>query len=169
MESQPFDNLTRTLARGLPRRAFLGVLAGGLPGAWVVAMPVAAKRKRRRKKKKRAENQCALGTRPCDDQCIPEANCCLDADCPPGTNQTCQGGTCACRPGQQDSGGVCGTPPICTAFFQPCAVDADCCSDFCTFLGASFVCGCCGGQGSPCHSSIECIPGMTCAGFICRA
>jgi hypothetical protein len=170
MKSQRFDDIGRTLASGSSRRRFLAVLASGL----VAEMPLsdrdaAARRKRRNKRKKRAASQCATGTKPCGEQCIPATNCCMDADCPTGTNQTCQGGVCACPPGQEDSGGVCGTEPTCTEFFQPCTVNGDCCSNFCTFLGASFVCGCCGGQGSPCHASIECGSGLTCAGFVCRA
>jgi hypothetical protein len=108
---------------------------------------------------------CLEGFRSCQGGCIPASLCCLDANCPAGTNQTCQAGICACALGQQDSGGVCGAEPSCLGNGALCGLNNECCSAECI---GSIACNC-SEANQPCHTTADCCLPLTCRGFVCAA
>jgi hypothetical protein len=187
MEMQRFDALARHFGQGGSRRHLLGLLSGtalgGLIAAGLASDADAKKRKKKKKCKKCGECQtcrkgrckakvdgtacslgsCAGGVCTCPD----EATCCTNSDdCPAGSGQTCQGGACTCLPGQEDSGGVCGTPPTCLGFFRFCNFSSDCCSNLCTGINTTCYCS---DVGEACAADTDCCSGTTCRGFACRA
>ncbi|MCA9876161.1 MAG: hypothetical protein KC442_00200, partial [Thermomicrobiales bacterium] len=115
MDATQFDRLAERLAARLNRRTSVGLMAGvslpllGLPGV------AAAKKKKKvtlcvkgqttvapKKKAKKLLKQgatkgacpagCPTGRKPCGNTCIPNANCCVDSDCPPPGD--CDDGAC---------------------------------------------------------------------------
>jgi hypothetical protein len=113
MDSNRFDDLTRTLATTTSRRGFLKTLAGGAAGALLAAFGVGeAAAKDCKKAGQLCKNTkeccsgicyngtcvsaCPSGSKPCNGTCIPNSQCCNGA-CP--TGQTCRGGQCVnCAP-----------------------------------------------------------------------
>jgi hypothetical protein len=127
MDSARFDDLLRSLASGLSRRATLAALASGFAGAGSLTLPDADaearnkhKRKHRRKQRRRKRNRkCKGGTQRCGKQCISRGECC--GAC------LCQEGDCVCpvsspfaRPGdvcpggQECDGAECGPDQTCS-------------------------------------------------------
>jgi hypothetical protein len=115
---------------------------------------------------------CTQGLRQCGQECIPTAACCTDAECGavPCIAHTCdctgRGDGTACGGGKQCSGGVCAKPPPCTAGFDSCVVDADCCSVSCLPVLGTKVCTCSPG-GKQCRGG-DCCAGLNCVGFFCQ-
>jgi hypothetical protein len=111
MDSTRFDDLLRSFALGLSRRATLGALLGSLLATGSLALDgddAAAKRKHKKRKKKKSKKKkdaCQSGTKPCGASCISESECCTAADC--GDNQSCVSGECQCASGFQDCQGEC--------------------------------------------------------------
>lgn len=121
MDNTQFDELAARLAARLNRRSGLGLLAGAsLPLVGLVA-DTDAKKKRKitlcvngktvkapKSKAKKLLQQgaakgacrnttqppgnCQSGQKPCGNGCIPNANCCLNSDCPASTE--CNNGAC---------------------------------------------------------------------------
>jgi hypothetical protein len=115
---------------------------------------------------------CNQGMTQCGQECIPKAACCTDAEC--GAVQ-CIAHTCDCNGrgdgtdcggGKQCSGGACAKPPPCTAGFEGCAVDANCCSASCEQVLGTDVCTC-SPSGRQCQGG-DCCAGLTCIGFVCQ-
>jgi hypothetical protein len=103
MDASRFDALSRALASGSSRRRMLRVMSGclaALVGRTVVDETAA--RKKGKKKKK-----CRGATKKCGKRCVPKANCCTSADCPPG--EVCRSGRCTTCASAND----CPTPPPC--------------------------------------------------------
>jgi hypothetical protein len=74
---------------------------------------------------------CPPGTRPCGNTCLPDHQCCTDADCGEGLICSPESRQCVCPPGQRDCGGFC--IPV-----------NDCCSDLeCTSAAPFCVAGAC--------------------------
>ena len=156
-----FDDLACTLGAGASRRGMLSGLTGGLLAVvslWRSGEDAAAKKRRKKnKKKKRCTPNCA-GKACGDDGCGGSCGTC-------SVGKTCQGGTCLCPPGQEDSGGVCAPPPTCLGASALCGANAECCSAFCAGLLA-----CASSEaGQPCHVTSDCQPGLNCVGFVCTA
>jgi hypothetical protein len=90
---------------------------------------------------------CPVGTKPCDDLCIPANQCCTKADCPPiDTFRCCNG---LCTDAKRGTGFT-------------CSANAECCSDYCRaeddeVKTCSATC-----RGKPCNPSIGCCRGQTC-------
>jgi hypothetical protein len=98
------DILMRGIVREAPRRVLLRALSGiGLVSlsSVFISNRDADARKRKRKKK------CKGGKERCGKRCIPETQCCVDADCPAGSGQICVNGNCACRSGEETCDGLC--------------------------------------------------------------
>jgi hypothetical protein len=117
------------------RRGALGLLVGGLA---TLAAGDATEARHRKK--------CRNGTMKCHGRCISQETLC-------------------CPKGQEDSGGVCATPPTCNGANQPCSINTDCCSGACV-TGASPFCAP-SSSGNPCHDNGDCKHSAPCTGFIC--
>jgi hypothetical protein len=92
------------LMGGISREALLRALTGiGLASlsSVFISNRDADARKRKRKKK------CKGGNKKCGKKCILKMLCCVDFDCPPGTGQICQDGSCACPAGEATCDGTC--------------------------------------------------------------
>jgi len=115
---------------------------------------------------------CNQGLRQCGSDCIPKAACCTDAECGavPCIAHTCdcngRGDGTACGGGRQCSGGECDKAPACTAGFEMCTFDAECCGVQCLPAFGTKLCTC-SPAGKPCHSK-DCCGGSTCIGFVCQ-
>ena len=96
MDTRQFDSLVKTLASGDSRRSILRTLGTGTLAAVLGRSEEQAVEAKKRKKKKK---KCKTGTRRCGKQCIPQGNCCLDADC--GNQDACVNG--ACKAGKKDA------------------------------------------------------------------
>lgn len=148
MDGHQFDQLVRTLPTS--RRAVLSL------GAGLGLRPLFADAKKHRKKRKQ-KRKCPSGTKACNGQCIPDAACCTQQDCPSG--RFCQHGGCftGCTNAEPTNclvGGcncrvtvagpkVCATAINCVSV-QPCADDSGC------PLGQTCVAsGCCTSFGKP--------------------
>jgi hypothetical protein len=184
MDAERFDAVARALTDGASRRTALGLSIGGLLGG-AGLFGLAAKRKKRKKKKK-----CKGDTKKCGKQCIPSASCCsaaecgdgatceggacncphqccVAADCPPGSNKECRDNQCRCPAGQGQSGGVCtsASPPDFETCFEPpvnCMTNEQCCNDRCVEGKCTFS-----ELGEPCHQSWYCVEGLTCKAWVC--
>jgi hypothetical protein len=180
MDANRLDDAVRLLAARASRRGLIGGLAAGLLAALpfpLLSAEVAAKKKGKRKKKKKNEASCP----PCQSRqqgkCLPSpwGTPCEDNPC-----KECQNGTCANKPNDsacQGAGrclnGVCNPPPTCTPAFQPCYVSLPplCCGDnlacWSSVQGTTPTCrGYFGGEGSPCHTGIDC-RSQECIGYRC--
>ena len=147
MENSRFDELSRQLARRLPRRGVLG-LAATLTVAGVLGASEEgdARRKQRRKKCPTGQRRCGHGSR---QRCV---GCCSDADC--GGN-ACTGGECAsCPNGQRSCRGGC-------IAVTACCADADCSG------GRVCVDGTCDCRASERLCEGTCIPRDACCGADC--
>jgi streptogramin lyase len=135
MESSRFDAFTRGLAAVLNRRGALGVLASlfallGEPfglgtseakkkkakGCRKVGKKCGHKRNRKccsHAKCRGGRCKCTGQKKACRGKCIPQSQCCDNADC--GGGATCHGGVCNCVAGQKPCNGV-------------CIPEADCCT-----------------------------------------
>jgi hypothetical protein len=142
MNSIDFDRVIHTLSASPSRRAAVrGLVAGSLIALMGLNNAEAKKRKRKRKRRKK------------------------HCTCPAGSGKICQGGTCVCPVGQEDSGGVCGVPPTCGGWMDFCIGPLTCCSLTCDvgFLQCAKS-----EDGAPCHSTDDCAePGSVCRGFVC--
>jgi len=67
-----------------------------------------------------------------------------------------------CPANQENSGGVCATPPGCTGQGGPCTSGDPCCSTSCGVSGCDLS-----ATNEPCNSDGDCFPGVPCRGFIC--
>jgi hypothetical protein len=159
MDHERFDDLTRALATSTSRRQFLKTLAGGAAGGLLALLGIGEAAaddtckpngKKCRKNAQCCSNNCVSGTcaacpsgqRLCNGSCIPQNDCCTNADC--ASDQICQNGTCV-------------TP--CTANGGICGGDGDCCSGNCS---NGFCCdpgqvGLSNGScATPCSSTADC-------------
>ena len=124
MHDETFDRAVRAGVGGVPRRRFMGLVAG-LTGA-ALARPTADAGRKRRKK-------CKKGTKKCGKQCLnlstDSANCgaCGNA-CSGG--QTCSGGVCTCPADQSFINGSCIPRFGCTPELDTCAVGKRACPIF---------------------------------------
>jgi hypothetical protein len=128
-----FDDLLRSFAAGLSRRATLVALASGIFGAGSRALldDAEARRKRKRKKKRK---KCKGGTKKCGKKCIPSTSCCTSADC--GANGSCVGNACDCNSGFKACNGTCipvddccgGCPGDTVCSSGECVCPFDCCN-----------------------------------------
>jgi hypothetical protein len=120
MEDLAFDTLTRALADAHSRRGLLRLLRSvaflGGPLALLGLSETAAKRKKggkkKRKKRKRLTTTggCGNGEKPCDGACIPNNQCCNNADCTI-SGQVCLSRQCACPEALPEiCGGACLAP-----------------------------------------------------------
>lgn len=143
MNGHDFETRMRALTSSLSRRTALRGLWGGALLALLRLDEAGAKTKRRRKR----------GNKRCK--------------CPAGSGKICQGKgkTCVCPAGQEESGGVCGAPPTCGRWPEPCATGTDCCAQAC--LPALNFCAL-SEAGEPCYSADDCYePNSVCRGFVC--
>ncbi|HEU0113143.1 MAG TPA: hypothetical protein VFQ80_00615, partial [Thermomicrobiales bacterium] len=151
MDGLRFDDAMRSWETG-SRRTALRLVTGSVLMALLA--PLGRDLAMAKKKKK-----CKHGKKRCLGQCIPKADCCIDADCPAGSGQTCQAGRCACPAGQGKSGGVCGTPPPPTCFLTdvPCpGGNGDCCNGHCVADGAGGSVCACANAGDACLTIADC-------------
>lgn len=167
MDSQRFDDLLRSLASGLSRRATIGAALSGLFASSSLGQlgEDADARKRRKKKKKK---KCKGGTKKCGKKCIPTTTCCSSSDC--GNGGTCANGSCNCASGFKDCNGACIADDQCCASCPGDTVctEGDCvCPDDAPFDCPGNVCV----PGSQCCDTSDCSTGQTCdQGFcICSA
>jgi sugar lactone lactonase YvrE len=180
MGSGRFDAWTRSLATIRTRRGTLGALGALL--AFILAPfglgLTAAKKKKARgcrrvgkkcggkhnrkccdhAKCRGGRCKCTGNRKACRGTCIPNANCCDDADC--GGGATCQNGVCHCPSGKKDCDGAC-IPE------DDCCTNADC-GDCESCQAAICVTGCqscetC--QSGTCNST--CPGGQICQGNVC--
>jgi hypothetical protein len=166
MTKRRLDDLLRSFASGLSRRATLSALSSGIFGAGSLALLDDSKAKKKRKRKKKRK-KCKGGTKKCGKTCIPASGCCSSADC---GNGTCVGNSCDCDSGfkecngtcipQGDCCGACPGETICVGGECVCPGNAPfaCPGDVCAFGGQ-----CC--DTSECPNPQECLEGVcTCPG-----
>lgn len=153
MDADRFETLLRTLHGTPTRRLTLRSLAVLGLATFLGHQESEAKTNKGRKGK---GNKKGKGkTPPCVGNCSGKS--CGDDGCGGscGTcpvDKICQGVTCVCPPGQQDSGGVCATEPICGGSLF-CAAPSECCSASC--LGGVCVRS---SAGLPCQVTNDCEP-----------
>jgi hypothetical protein len=157
MKERAFDELLRSFASGLSRRATLATLTSGIFGAGSLALwdDAAAKKKRRRKKKRK---KCKGGAKKCGKKCIAATACCSSADC---GNGACVGNTCNCDSGFKECNGACIAHDECCG---TCPGDKECVGGDCVCpASAAIEC-----PGDACFSDIDCCDAEGCfAGFEC--
>lgn len=171
-EEQRVAAAEHALASGAQRRHLVSALAGGVLG--LGALPALARKKKKKKKKQGKKDQpppggCAAGTRMCQGTCIPNSQCCGNADCNRCAQEVCQAKTCACPSGMsRDTKGICGVRPSCIPAGRISPSEAQCCSGSGAPGGTpgTFVCDT--GQG-PCYSDGGCIGNGPCLGYMCPA
>jgi hypothetical protein len=178
-----FDALVRALTEAVTRRAALGLTFSGALGLSLGLADTEAKKKRKKKckgGKKKCGKKCIPKTACCggcsDGQicqtgaCVCPTECCADADCPSGSGEICEDGACVCPSGQEDSGGVCGTPPTCQGSSVGCSPPGPsqtCCGGECLLMAGMGVC-VSSANGEPCHTTDDCSnPQSICRGFVC--
>jgi hypothetical protein len=167
VDANRFDDFLRSFTEPPTRRgvarAVIGIALAG-PVAGLVGLSIGEAKKHKHKKKKK---KCKAGTKKCGKTCIPSTDCCIDQDCPAGSGQTCQAGECRCPSGQFNSGGVCGTAPMCNEPQVPCD-EGTCCSATCA-PGEGGVDRCQHSTaGEPCVRDDYCEIGLQCVGFVCQ-
>jgi hypothetical protein len=171
MQSFRFDALARSLSQSDPpasRRTLLRVLGvGTLAGALVPAAGATAGGRAGPAKKGKGKG-CKAGQRKCGKKCIPQDNCCKDADCNLCRDESCTKGTCGCGPQEIDHNGVCGKFPLCLTVSQLCERNDDCCSDHCDVIADNGERRCNRGI-ARCLTDFDCDPGFACRGFACTA
>jgi hypothetical protein len=155
MDNARFDRLATALAAASSRRGLLTlILAAGSLTLVARLEPNETAARRKRKKK------CKGTTKKCGKRCIPKANCCTSAECPPG--QVCLSGHCAdctkaddcpnapvCEQAFCDNG-RCATVPLVTG--SHCSTNQFCvANETCDGLG-----GCQGGTPRDCDDGIAC-------------
>lgn len=95
MDTKRFDVLTRSLTTRSRRhfsRALAGLTLAGGVGSMLRQGDAEARKKRNKKKK-----NCKGATKKCGKRCIPEADCCTDAECnPTDLGLICVEGACIC-------------------------------------------------------------------------
>jgi hypothetical protein len=92
MDNRQFDALVKTVTSGGTRRGLLRTLGAGTLAAIVGRLGTEHAAEARKKKKKK-KKKCKNATKLCGQQCIPQGNCCLDADC--GNQEACINGVCS--------------------------------------------------------------------------
>lgn len=130
MDDRQFDSLIKTFDG--TRRGILRVIGAGTLGAIAARFTLAESAEAKKKHGKKKKKQCKAGTRACNGGCIPQNDCCLDADC--GQNQTCTGGQCVAVqvPPQCQNDADCGAGQACqngqcvVKNDLECQVDGDC-------------------------------------------
>jgi hypothetical protein len=180
MDADRFDALTRSLlkpsATGATRRGvtrLLGQLVTAVLLAPVLAEDETAAKKKRKKKKRAAPGAgpaplspppgCPSGQKPCAGGCIPNAQCCNNADCQV-SGQVCDNATrqCACPEALPE---ICGG-----ACLPPCGIsserktDCGCCIRNLNPSGNNFL-DCCSQLDAPIGDIRFCIgrlPGVNC-------
>ena len=110
MEIERFDRVARLWASGTSRRTLLGLLSGTVPVLTTLTAAEARKKRRGKGKKKRRDQQpspsppppasppsgCAAGNKPCKGGCIPDQNCCANAECAIADQACTSSGRCQC-------------------------------------------------------------------------
>lgn len=199
MECTRFDRLTRRWSAQTPRRTVVGGLVSGVLGLTVLQDTEAKKKKKvtlclngqtisvKKSKKGSILSQgatqgacpsappappapsCPATQKLCNGRCIDRTSCCTNSDCDRCKQQTCQNGTCACKPGTTaDAQGICGVPlGDCTPTPAQTANASSCCSgnprkilDFPVTLFA------CDAGTTTCRVDVDCLSGP-CQGFMC--
>jgi hypothetical protein len=182
MDGQRFDELTRLLASGTPRRRVLKGFAGGALGLFGlrVASSVRAGENMSvdpggecNEAEECTQGSCLDGVCACEDPAEPWRGCTCDT----GTEGPCGGGTLLCCPTGDTPGG----PGICTSASvgcEPlgecsdpggtCQEDGDCCEGSCSDEGVCYCedpprpiigCSCTTGTESPCgDTTVLCCP-----------
>jgi hypothetical protein len=127
MDDRRFDSLVKTLTSGGSRRGILRTLGTATVAAVAARLGLAndAEAKKKRKKKKK----CKGNTRKCNGKCIPQNDCCVDADCE--DQKFCVGGQCVTKEvGCQIDADCRGAGEICQdgecVVQQECQVAGDC-------------------------------------------
>jgi hypothetical protein len=161
MNAVHFDRLARSLSRvGSRRRTLAAALAAalGLLGASSGEDAAAKKKKPCAPCKKRNKQGKCKKSKPNGTAC---------------RGGTCQGGryvaASVCPPGQETSGGVCGTRPTCKRFGVSCDRNnaLECCSGGC-FGAVSEPDAClCSQIDEPCVATSDCCQARRCVGFVC--
>lgn len=171
-EEQRFDFAVHALVSGTRRRHLVSALAGGLLGLGALPSVARKKKKKNRNKKKGqqpAPDGCAAGTRLCQGTCIPNSQCCGDADCDRCAQEICQAGSCACPAGMtRDTKGICGVRPTCIPAGRIAPSAGQCCSGSGTPGGTPGTIKCDTGQG-PCYGDSGCVGNGPCLGYMCPA
>ena len=144
-DSRDFAVRIGALGRSPSRRTMLRGLWGGSLLA-LRRLDEAGAKKKGKRKRKRGNKRCT---------------------CPAGSGKVCQGKdkACVCPAGEEESGGVCGTPPACGRWQEPCTTGAECCAqtclpllDYCAVSEA----------GETCYTADDCYePNSICRGFVC--
>lgn len=163
MDARGFDVVTRALQAGTPRRTTLGLLLSAALGITGLADSNAKKGKGRKGKKKN-KKKCGNGKKLCGNACIPQSDCCTDADCNACAREICQNGVCDCHPNLIRSNGVCGTFPTCQSVNTVVSDSFDCCSDEAIDDGSGQL-RCLPGR-FQCLTPYDCVSG-DCRGFMC--
>jgi hypothetical protein len=166
MDSDRFDVLVRLVSQGTrspSRRTLLRTAAGGAFVGLLSPAPTNAIAGKKKKPKK-----CKAGQKPCGAKCIPQSNCCKNAECDGTHREGCYQGKCGCGPGEiRDSRGYCGFPPNCKSVGLICATDLECCSGRCTIEDSGGQRRCDRGD-RVCIVDFDCSPGLLCLGWECE-
>jgi hypothetical protein len=105
----------------------------------------------------------------CNGACIPATSCCFDSECDTCKQQTCQSGSCACKPGTvADARGFCGVPIAisCVVAFQIVNNPAHCCSQRSVIQNPQLGLYTCLPSTGQCAADVDCLSGP-CRGFMC--
>jgi hypothetical protein len=153
MDRDGFDDLTRAIIAGHPRRGLLAGLASGL----LVLLPLAqtadveAKKRRKKEKKKKSSSAC---TPKCAGKVCGNDGCGGTCGVPCTGGKVCQSGSCVCPGSQQDCQGTCIPADGCC---PSCSPGEECFSGTCVNLQGT----CASGADSCQH------PSFSCGGALC--